>query len=220
MCRLGIFCDLWKNTSLHATLEKNLLSCCVALYILPTSACNARLVTPMSPMHRPSYWLQGKHLLALSMDCSLQCHLVKRKETLYCRCPRKGCHAVVSVRDKSFFAKSKLSLQTTLKLQCRHSRKRRQGHRDSRNRLVLRAVFSGRTIGVPGKIMEIDESKFGKRRGRSVEGLLLEFVWRRIFEDRDLFEIILEHIAEQYPFFTKILLFNCFILFILLLLYV
>ena len=22
MCRLGVFCDLWKNTSLHATLEK------------------------------------------------------------------------------------------------------------------------------------------------------------------------------------------------------
>ena len=31
VCRLGVFCDLWKNTSLHATLEKNLLSCCVAL---------------------------------------------------------------------------------------------------------------------------------------------------------------------------------------------
>ena len=32
VCRLSVFCDLWKNTSLHATLEKNLLSCCVALY--------------------------------------------------------------------------------------------------------------------------------------------------------------------------------------------
>ena len=32
VCCLGVFCDLWKNTSLHATLEKNLLSCCVALY--------------------------------------------------------------------------------------------------------------------------------------------------------------------------------------------
>ena len=33
VCRLGVFCDLWKNTSLHATLEKNLLSCYVALYL-------------------------------------------------------------------------------------------------------------------------------------------------------------------------------------------
>ena len=82
------------------------------------------------------YWLQGKHLLASSMDCpkcSRQCR-VKRKGTLYWRCPRKGCQAVVSVRDKTFFTRSKLSLQTILKLiyqadTCDHSRKRSRGHR-------------------------------------------------------------------------------------------
>ena len=28
VCRLGVFYELWKNTGLHATLEKNLLLLC------------------------------------------------------------------------------------------------------------------------------------------------------------------------------------------------
>ena len=33
MCRLGVFCDLWKNTSLHATLEKkSTLLLCSTVY--------------------------------------------------------------------------------------------------------------------------------------------------------------------------------------------
>ena len=62
------------------------------------------------------HWLQSKGLLASSMDCSKcssQCRLVKRKGTLYWRCPRKGCQAVISVRDKSFFSTSRLSIQTS-----------------------------------------------------------------------------------------------------------
>ena len=50
------------------------------------------------------YWLQSKDLLASSMECPKcpsQCRLVKRKGTLYWRCPRKGCQAVISVREKS-----------------------------------------------------------------------------------------------------------------------
>ena len=92
------------------------------------------------------YWLQDKHLLALSMDCSKcssQCRLVRRKGTLYWRCPRKGCQAVVSVRDKNFFAKSKLSLQTILKLAqlwTRQTRETTAAHEvkvtECRNRLV------------------------------------------------------------------------------------
>ena len=266
-------------------------------------------------------------MLAQSMDCSKcssQCRLVKRKGTLYWRCPRKGCQAVVSVRDKSFFAKSKLSLQTILKLAYLWTRQTRvttaarevkvtesvaidwfNFYRDVCGQYFLDHPI---TIGGPGKVVEIDESKFGKRkyhRGRSVEGhwvfdgiergsresfmmvvpdrskntlmpiitqyirpgttvisdewrsyndigisgythqtvnhslnfvdpstgahtngvegywsctkrmmrkqgvmstsndlfptYLLEFLWRRRFGDRDLFEALLEHISEQYP---------------------
>ena len=38
VCRLGVFCDLWKNTSLHATLEKkSTLLLCSTVYYSGTS---------------------------------------------------------------------------------------------------------------------------------------------------------------------------------------
>ena len=132
------------------------------------------------------YWLQNKHLLASSKDCSKcssQCRLVKRKGTLYWRCPRKGCQAVISVRDKSFFATSRLSLQTIVKLMqamtsAAHEVNITEGvaidwynfFRDVCGQYFLDNPI---VIGGPGKVVEIDESKFGKRkyhRGRSVDG--------------------------------------------------
>ena len=86
------------------------------------------ITTVLTCNEQTIYWLQSKHLLASSMDCSKcssQCRLVKRKSTLYWRCPRKGCQAVISVRDKSFFANSKLSLQTILKLMYQWTRQTR-----------------------------------------------------------------------------------------------
>ena len=74
------------------------------------------------------YWLQRKNLLASSMDCpkcASSCRMVKRKSSFSWRCPRKGCQAVVSARDKSFFSKSKLSFATILKLMYLWSRQTR-----------------------------------------------------------------------------------------------
>ena len=98
---------------------------------------------------------------------------------------------MISVRDKSFFAKSKLSLQVILKLAdlclwTRQTRVTTAAHEvkvtesvaiDWYNffRDVCGQYFLDHpiTIGGSGKVIEIDESKFGKRkyhRGRSVEG--------------------------------------------------
>ena len=174
------------------------------------------ITTVLTCNEQTIYWLQSKHLLASSMDCSKcssQCRLVKRKGTLYWRCPRKGCQAVISVRDKSFFANSKLSLQTILKLMYQWTRQTRVTSTASEVKVsesvaidwynFFRDVCSQYfldhhiTIEGPGKTVEIDESKLGKRKYH--QGRHVEFLWRRRFGDFDLLEKMLEHIAEQYP---------------------
>ena len=101
----------------------------------------------------------------------------------------KGCQTVKSIRDGSFFSMSRLPLRTTLKLMYRWS------VTDQVSKTVKECGVSQRvlvdwynfcrdvcsqyfmdhpvTIGGPGKIVEIDESKFGRRkynRGRVVDG--------------------------------------------------
>ena len=136
--------------------------------------------------------MQGKHLLASSMDCSKcssQCRLVTTKGTLYWRCPRKSCQAVTSVREKSFFSTSRLSLQTIVKLMYLWTRQTRVTSAAKEAKVSERVAvdwhnffrdvcgqyFIGHpiSIGGPGQVVEVDESKFGKRkyhRGRHVDG--------------------------------------------------
>ena len=64
-------------------------------------------------------WLQQKNLIKISMTCSKcssQCRFLPKKGTFFWRCPMKGCQAVKSVRDGSFFSMSRLPLHTLLKL--------------------------------------------------------------------------------------------------------
>ena len=138
------------------------------------------------------YWLQRKHLLVGSMDCpkcSSSCRLVPRKGSLSWRCPRKGCQAVVSVREKSFFSKSRLSLSVILRTMFLWTRQTRVTEAAAETKISKRVAIDWYNffrdvcieyyvthpivIGGPGKVVEIDESKFGKRkynRGRVVDG--------------------------------------------------
>ena len=185
------------------------------------------------------YWLQRKHLLASSMDCpkcSSSCRLVPRKGSLSWRCPRKGCQAVVSVREKSFFSKSRLSLSIILRTMFLWTRQTRVTEAAAETKISKRVAIDWYNffrdvcieyyvthpivIGGPGKVVEIDESKFTQgieghwsctKRMMRKQGVmntssdlfptyLVEFLWRRRFEDEDLFEKLLEHISEQYTF--------------------
>ena len=96
---------------------------------------------------------------------------------------------MVSARDKSFFSKSKLSFATILMLMYLWSRQTRVTEAAAEVKISNRVAIDWFnffrdvcaeyflahpiTIGGPGKVVEIDESKFGKRkynRGRSVDG--------------------------------------------------
>ena len=88
--------------------------------------------------------------------------------------------AVISIRDKSFFATSRLSLQTILKLAYQWTRQTRvtsAAHEVKVSERIASDWYNffrdvcGQyfldhpiTIGGPGKIVEIDESKFGKKK--------------------------------------------------------
>ena len=137
-------------------------------------------------------WLQQRKLLITATTCSKcssQCRFVPKKGTFFWRCPKKGCQAVKSVRDGSYFSMSRLPLRTILKLMYRWSVK------DQVSKSVKECGVSQRVvvdwynfcrdvcsqyfldhpvlIGGPGKIVEIDESKFGRRkynRVRVVDG--------------------------------------------------
>ena len=139
------------------------------------------------------YWLQRKGLLRSSLNCrkcsSSSCRIVPRKEFYAWRCPRKGCEAIVSIRDDRFFAGSHLALNEIVDLTYWWSRRTPVGtatletghssrtvvdwynfHRDVCAQYFIDHPLQ---IGGPGKVIEIGESKFGRRkynRGRYQEG--------------------------------------------------
>ena len=138
------------------------------------------------------YWLQNRGLLKNSVTCSKcssACRFVARKGSFAWRCPRKGCQAVLSFRDGSFFAGSHLKVDDILAITYWWARGvpvsvtlHETGHSPNTvvdwynfHRDVCTQYFVDHPskVGGPGKVVEIDESKFGKRkynRGRYVEG--------------------------------------------------
>ena len=138
------------------------------------------------------YWLQRKHLLASSMlcpKCSSGCRIIPRKGSFSWRCPRKGCQTVVSIRQNSFYSGSHLPLTDCIEMTYYWSRQQpvtmtmiETGHSSHTvvdwynfHRDVCAQYFIDHhvQIGGAGKIVEIDESKFGRRkynRGRYQEG--------------------------------------------------
>ncbi|XP_019862099.1 PREDICTED: uncharacterized protein LOC109590640 [Amphimedon queenslandica] len=137
-------------------------------------------------------WLRSKHLIANYMDCKKcgsSCRLVTKKDTKVWRCPLKGCQSVISIRNESFFSGSHLKLNEIVDLiywwSCKstvHATMHETGH--SEHTIVdwfnfLRDICADyflsnpTVIGGPGSVIEIDKSKFGKRkynRGRYVDG--------------------------------------------------
>ena len=64
-------------------------------------------------------WLQTRHLLASDRTCpkcGSQCRLVPRRCSYSWRCPSKGCQAIKSIREGSFFARSHLGLDIIVEL--------------------------------------------------------------------------------------------------------
>ena len=67
-------------------------------------------------------WLKEKELLASMRNCTAcgtSMHWQKRSnlsDGYQWRCPRSGCQKKLSIRDKSFFQRSRLRLQTWVKL--------------------------------------------------------------------------------------------------------
>ena len=135
------------------------------------------------------YWLQQRGLLLSTARNVPECRIVSRKGIFSWRCPRKGCQAVSSIRDESFHAGSHIKVDEILAITYWWSRgvpvsvaMHEAGHSPNIivdwynfHRDVCAQYFIDHSImiGGPGKVVEIDESKFGKRKynkGRYVEG--------------------------------------------------
>jgi transposase-like protein len=145
-------------------------------------------------------WLQGKVLLGnFNSICDIcgegSFRLVEdssySKDGVVWRCTNRKCNKKISIREGSWFSKSHLLLEQIVKLTYYWiydlpgdfiSRELKLGSEhtivDWRNfaREVCLCILQqdNEKIGGPGKIVEIDESKFGKRkyhRGKRVEGV-------------------------------------------------
>lgn len=137
-------------------------------------------------------WLKRNNLLRngyVCQKCGSSCSFVKRKESFAWRCPKKGCQSVYSMRNDSFFTGSHLKVQEIVELSYWWARGttvantiHETGHSPNTvvdwfnfHRDVCAQFFIDHPvrIGGIGAVVEIDESKFGKRkynRGRYKEG--------------------------------------------------
>ena len=138
------------------------------------------------------YWMMRHNLLKNSLNCQKcgsSCRIIPRKGSFAWRCPRKGCQAVSSVRSDSFFAGSHLKLDEILAITywwARGSTVSRAMHETGHSSRTIVDWYNFHRdvcaqylidhpvqVGGPGKTVEIDESKFGRRkyhRGRYQEG--------------------------------------------------
>lgn len=137
-------------------------------------------------------WLQHRQLLKSEQDCpkcDSTCRWTTKKGRYVWRCPRKGCQAVVSFKDGSFYSGSHLRVDEILPITywwateqtvgnamretCLSNNTIEDWYNFHRDVCVQYFQDHPNVIGGPGKVVEIDESKFGKRkysRGRAVEG--------------------------------------------------
>ena len=146
-------------------------------------------------------WLREKEWIGNLQGASCEiCRLGKLRlqedksfsqDGIYWRCSYRGCGKKMSIRKGSWFAKSHLSLAKITKLTyywvwkyseelIRHELKIGSSHTAvdwynfAREVCVDILETNSEQIGGPGEIIEIDESKFGKRkyhRGKRVEGV-------------------------------------------------
>lgn len=113
------------------------------------------------------------------------------QDGVYWRCSYRGCGKKISIRKGSWFEKAHLSLAKIIKLTyyrvykypeelMDHELKIGSGHTAvdwynfAREICVEILGKNSEKIGGPGEVVEIDESKFGKRkyhRGKQVEGV-------------------------------------------------
>uniref|UniRef100_A0A0K0FEW9 DDE_Tnp_IS1595 domain-containing protein n=1 Tax=Strongyloides venezuelensis TaxID=75913 RepID=A0A0K0FEW9_STRVS len=162
---------------------------------------------------------------------SKHCSKNRNSMSLKCqsfRCGKKTCRAKVTVRDGTFFSKMKASLNVALLylyyfISGTHQNQNEVYfkissatnaalHKYSRQLIADAVNECDVKIGGPGIIVEIDESKFGKRkhhRGHRVEGALVlggveltseRKLFLRVVESRDaetLLPIIQQHVPPE-----------------------
>ena len=140
-------------------------------------------------------WCRDVGLLANTMDCpkyGTSCREVpfkKASEEKMWRCPRKGCQNRISLREGSYFFGSKLSLEVILRIiflwVMRTPVKKAAKEMGISNKATIdwynfnrdvcaqHFIDNPNKIGGPGIKVEIDESKFDRRKyntGRWTEG--------------------------------------------------
>lgn len=159
-------------------------------------------------------YLLERQVFYLSRRCSI-CHGPASLNGNLIRCTTDGCRKSVSLFAHSFFAKSKLKLNETLELAyywlCGSSYNAAltmTGHSSPTvteyyrffRELVSSSLEDIDTrIGGEGIIVEIDESKFGKRkynRGHAVEGAWVVGGIERSIERKFFAEIVVKRDAE------------------------
>uniref|UniRef100_A0A1X7UUC0 Uncharacterized protein n=1 Tax=Amphimedon queenslandica TaxID=400682 RepID=A0A1X7UUC0_AMPQE len=135
-------------------------------------------------------WLMNNNVLADAINCkkcSTPCRIVIKKDTKVWRCPQKGCQAVISVPNESFFSRSHMKLNEIVDIiywwsvkATIHVTMHKTGQHEHtivdcfnfiRDVCTQNFIDHPTTIGGPGVIVEIDELKLGRRnydRGRCV----------------------------------------------------
>ena len=146
-------------------------------------------------------WLKDKKLLGDYQNATCEkCYFGKLRlqtdksfsqDGIYWRCNNSSCRKKISIRKNSWFEKSHMSLESILKLTyywvykypeelLMHELKIGSDHTAvdwynfAREVCVEVLERNSEQIGGPGEIVEIDESKFGKRkyhRGKRVDGV-------------------------------------------------
>ena len=134
-------------------------------------------------------YLIDKEVLYKSPKCK-KCHSSTHQSTKTWRCNTKGCGWRISIFNDTIFAKSRLEPTKILRIAyfwlsgCSHSTIEKMTNHSSatisnylsifRKSIAISVEDTHEPIGGPGIIVEIDESKFGKRKyhkGKMVEGV-------------------------------------------------